>query len=347
MGKIFISYSRKNLEKVKDLYKKLKELGHSLWMDEEDLLAGQIWENEVKKVISNAQAVLICLSSKWISERGYVQKELKMVLDAMGKIPEGEIFLIPIKLDNCTTPQSIEKVHWVNLYETNGFEKLQKSLNALLNKNVVEADMTGIEAIDAFSEFKENMITRGMVIYDDPWETAHSSEEKEFKDLLKGKWDKGMDYWESKEYHQIISLWEPLFDHPFFIIDHDEWNDKPFFRAQIHSAKCQLFMAYVQLGQTESYETYVPLAFAMIKEVLTANPYSMRGPSSTTLESTDAKVQNLNYKDALIFAQQWFRGWSEVIMLKTPIEESKNVEERITQRLYEINFILNLRQSKS
>jgi hypothetical protein len=44
--------------------------------------------------------------------------------------PEGSIFLIPARLEECSLPDRLSGRQWVDLFQENGFERLLKSLQA-------------------------------------------------------------------------------------------------------------------------------------------------------------------------------------------------------------------------
>ena len=43
--------------------------------------------------------------------------------------PEGEIFIIPARLEECENLESLRKWHWVDLFEDNGYKRLMLALN--------------------------------------------------------------------------------------------------------------------------------------------------------------------------------------------------------------------------
>jgi len=128
-NKIFISYSKEDKGEAHQLYDTLKKLGLNPWLDEKDLLPGQDWELEIRESISASDYFLACLSSKSVGKRGYVNKEIKFGLDVLEQIPERQIYLIPVRLDECNIPIRLQSRQWVNLYEPDGLNKLLSSLN--------------------------------------------------------------------------------------------------------------------------------------------------------------------------------------------------------------------------
>lgn len=125
--KVFLCHSKDDKEDVRKLYMRLLSLGCQPWLDDESLLPGQDWESEIRKAIREAHVFLACLSGKSVTKRGYVQKEIKFALDVAAEIPEGEIFIIPIKLEPCELPPSLGKWQWLEAYR-DGYGRLITSL---------------------------------------------------------------------------------------------------------------------------------------------------------------------------------------------------------------------------
>jgi len=68
------------------------------------------------------------LSNNSINKEGYVQKEIRLALDAADEKPEETIFLIPARLEDCKVPSRLGKYQWVDLFIAHGYERLLKSL---------------------------------------------------------------------------------------------------------------------------------------------------------------------------------------------------------------------------
>ena len=52
-----------------------------------------------------------------------------MALEIAAEQPEGAIYLIPARLDDCQISTQFNKWHWVNMFDENGYERLFQSLN--------------------------------------------------------------------------------------------------------------------------------------------------------------------------------------------------------------------------
>lgn len=124
----FLCHSSDDKALVRNLYQHLRADGIEPWLDEEDLLPGEDWHREIPKAVRNSDIVIICLSRRSINKNGYLQREIKLALDVADEQPEGTIFLIPVKLEECEVPERLNRWQWVNLFEERGYQRLLKAL---------------------------------------------------------------------------------------------------------------------------------------------------------------------------------------------------------------------------
>lgn len=126
--KVFLCHANEDKDLVTKVYHRLKKDGFKPWLDKEDLLLGQSWDKVIPKVIDESDFIIIFLSTHSVSKRGYVQKEFKLALDVLDQMPEDQVFIIPVKLDDCPIPEKFKFLQWANLYEKDGYDKILKSL---------------------------------------------------------------------------------------------------------------------------------------------------------------------------------------------------------------------------
>ena len=129
--RIFLCHSKGDKATIRDYYRRLQEHGANPWLDEEDLLPGHVWEPEIKKAVKSSAAVVVFLSKTSITSSGFVHKEIKLALDVADGQPEGSIFLIPARLDECEVPERLSHIQWVDLFRDGGYEKLLRTLRKL------------------------------------------------------------------------------------------------------------------------------------------------------------------------------------------------------------------------
>jgi hypothetical protein len=70
----------------------------------------------IAKTVRESHCVLVCLSRQSSNRAGYLHKEIRMALEAADLLPEGTIFLIPAKLEECEVPERLRPYQWVNFY---------------------------------------------------------------------------------------------------------------------------------------------------------------------------------------------------------------------------------------
>lgn len=128
--KVFLCHASESKPHVRDLYRRLRASGVDPWLDVEALLPGQDWQLEIRRAVRQADTVLVCLSKRSVSKTGYVQKEIRYALDAADYRPEGEIFVIPVRLEACVVPERLNRWQWVDLFEKGGYERLVLALQA-------------------------------------------------------------------------------------------------------------------------------------------------------------------------------------------------------------------------
>lgn len=131
--RVFLCHASQDKAAVRDLYRRLRaEAWINPWLDEEKLLPGQDWDMEIEKALEKADVVIVCLSNKSVTKEGYIQRELKFVLDIALEKPEGAIFIIPLRLEDCDLPRRLRSWQYVDYFPTvernRAYQRLLKSL---------------------------------------------------------------------------------------------------------------------------------------------------------------------------------------------------------------------------
>ena len=130
MARIFLCHASEDKTAVRDVYHRLAAIdGFEPWLDEEDLLPGQIWEAEIPRALKESEFILIFFSQNSVAKRGYVQREMKMALDAWQEVPGNTIHTIPIRLDECEIPEEFRRYQRADLLNRRGFDRLVRALH--------------------------------------------------------------------------------------------------------------------------------------------------------------------------------------------------------------------------
>mgnify|MGYP003680480794 CR=1 FL=1 len=127
---IFLSHAKEDAAEVEELSAKLLQEGIMTWFDEEQLLPGDDWKLEIDTAMASADFIAIFLSSRSCSKEGYFQVELRKAIERNQTMPEGKRFLLPILLDECTPPQSLQSVQWLKVGSKAWFNRLVKAVRS-------------------------------------------------------------------------------------------------------------------------------------------------------------------------------------------------------------------------
>lgn len=126
--RVFLCHATEDKTRVRRLYRRLRDDGFAPWLDEEDLLGGQDWDAEICKAVRDTDIVVVCMSATSVTKTGYVQKEIRVALDAADEQPDGTIFIIPVKLEACNIPDRLRDKHEIPLFNRGGYARLKRTL---------------------------------------------------------------------------------------------------------------------------------------------------------------------------------------------------------------------------
>ena len=118
MIKVFLSYAHEDYSQAKKLYDILNSIPSvDIWFDKESLLPGQKWELEIRKAIRASRFFFLLLSKNSTEKKGFYQREIREALRVLEEYPDNEIFLIPVRLDNCEPHfEQLTSLQYVDLF---------------------------------------------------------------------------------------------------------------------------------------------------------------------------------------------------------------------------------------
>ncbi len=140
---IFLSHASQDEDKAKVIYQKLSNEGFSPWMASIDLLPGENWKRSIQKAIRECDFVLVCLTANSINKSGYIQKEIKSALEIFEEKPNDEIFLIPVRLEECEVHEHLKHLHRVDLYRIDGWDRLISSIDTQMKRKRADCTVKG------------------------------------------------------------------------------------------------------------------------------------------------------------------------------------------------------------
>ena len=115
MDKVFISYSRKDIDFVRKLAGDLEKAGYDVWWDITDLRGGDDWVSTIPAAIAASRYMVVVLTPNSINSE-WVRKEYTQALTLRKKI-------VPIMFMPCSVPFALNTINFVNFavgeYEDN------------------------------------------------------------------------------------------------------------------------------------------------------------------------------------------------------------------------------------
>src|SRR5690242_2023502 len=114
---VFLAHVKEDSETVERLYGALESAAFAPWMDVRKLVPGQNWPRAIERAIETSDYFIACFSRNSVNKWGGFQAEIRYALDCARRIPLDEIFVVPVRLDACRMPRSIQReLQYVDLF---------------------------------------------------------------------------------------------------------------------------------------------------------------------------------------------------------------------------------------
>jgi GAF domain-containing protein len=181
---VFLSHASEDKQLVRQLYKRLLADGFDPWLDEERLLPGQDWHFEIEQALRKSDAILLCFSARSTAKEGYIQREYKKAMDYQLEKPEGAMFVIPVRLDDCEIPFFLRELQCVDY--PSGYEKLVTALDlraGKISRQRKSSKAARHENITRGGKWKEN-IRQVQLVLEGTFEEFNETRQEDFVSVL-------------------------------------------------------------------------------------------------------------------------------------------------------------------
>ena len=131
LPQVFLSYAKEDADLAERLYESLNLARFSAWMDRRKLLPGQNWPRAIESAIESSDFFVACFSSRSVRKKGGFQSEIRYALDCARQLPLDEIYVVPVRLDDCAVPRTIQQeFQYIDLFPDwdAGIERLLEML---------------------------------------------------------------------------------------------------------------------------------------------------------------------------------------------------------------------------
>lgn len=127
--RVFLCHCSEDKPTVRQLKQRLEADAFQPWLDEEDIFPARLWGEEIQQALRSSHSIVVCLSRVFEYKEGFVQKELGYALDIAQEKPDGVVFLIPVRLEDCQIPHRLCSWQCIDLFVPGGYEKLKLALH--------------------------------------------------------------------------------------------------------------------------------------------------------------------------------------------------------------------------
>jgi hypothetical protein len=144
---VFLCHCSEDKPTVRVMDRMLKAEGFQPWLDEDDIMPARLWDKEIKRGLRSSHAVIVCVSQTLARKEGFVQKELRFAIGLADEKPDGALFLIPVRLEECAMPPSLEELQYIDLFRPDGYDRLRRVLRDRARQVGMEPTATASGAV--------------------------------------------------------------------------------------------------------------------------------------------------------------------------------------------------------
>ncbi len=121
---------------TRKLYYRLISDGFQPWMNTESLVGGENLELNFLRQIEECNAILFCVSKESIQKEGFLNKAMHFAYERAKEFPEGKIYIVPVKLNECKLPYTLKNFVSINLFEEKGYEYILRTFSRINSTNI-------------------------------------------------------------------------------------------------------------------------------------------------------------------------------------------------------------------
>jgi DNA-binding response OmpR family regulator len=131
---LFLSYAHADVQQAEKIYQVLSRQGYKPWMDVHDIAGGEDWLHAINAAIDKSELFVPILSNNSVNRRGMIIKEMQRALDKWrGMLPD-DIYVIPIRLDDCPIPELIQHIQVLDWEVGKGKSKLFQAIDVAMKR---------------------------------------------------------------------------------------------------------------------------------------------------------------------------------------------------------------------
>jgi hypothetical protein len=129
MGPIILCHAFEDKKVVSHVYDALQASGFEVWIDAESVFGEPEWEPDMAKWLRQADCMLVFLSKNSVRKLGSTQHEFGQLIDTWKAMPEGTVYTIPVRINDCQIPELLSRLDHIDLFAEQGLETIIRCLH--------------------------------------------------------------------------------------------------------------------------------------------------------------------------------------------------------------------------
>lgn len=135
---VFLCHNSEDKPFVRDVAAAVKSHGLTVWFDEEDMVGGQPWQEQLEAGLGASRTVAVFVGKEGVKR--WATNEMRVALDdlAQGRVKAVIPVLIPGAPKAVKLPPFLKQLHWINLREGLSPEGLERLVAAIQLRKVAK-----------------------------------------------------------------------------------------------------------------------------------------------------------------------------------------------------------------
>jgi hypothetical protein len=129
MGPIILCHAFEDKKVVRRVHDALQASGFEVWIDAESVFGEQEWEPDMAKWLGLAECMLVFLSKNSVRKMDSTQYEFGQLIDTWKDMPEGTVYTIPVRINDCQIPELLSSLDHIDLFDDQGLEHIIRCLH--------------------------------------------------------------------------------------------------------------------------------------------------------------------------------------------------------------------------
>ncbi len=269
--KVFVSYAREDRQTALQVHERLLKEGSSPWIDCRDILPGQNWQLHIDRASFDANLVVLLLSTKSVTKRGFVQKEANAAIERLKEKLPDDIYVIPILLEPCEVPTHLStRLQYVDLNDPDAWDRIRAALRRAAEQQSIELESGAVAG--AFRVYTETIKERWEgapghdvdIDYPRFESSAHRDSARELSSFFAGRAFKTLITERQAPWTQMPDLFVGEFDHGLL---NERWERYTIAHATDRLLSLSYYVQWYGAGAAHPNSHFETYNFAVLEKV--------------------------------------------------------------------------------